>query len=259
MRHALARGAVVLAAVLGLQGAAGADRAGTVDLLPDLVAGELYGFNLERVANRTRLRFGTIGWNVGDGPLEAHGVRNDPADLVMRVRQLIYDAAGGHRQRFTPSVMIYDTGDNHDHWHTRQFMVVQLYKRGRPTGSVLGMRKIGYCLIDAARMSNPPPGSPSTRGYPTGSCGNRSSSFVRTGLSIGYGDDYPPQYAHQWMDVSGLVRGTYRICTTVDPLGEFVEKADTNNQRWTDIRIDVAAGSVAVLATAAGPCGPTVP
>jgi hypothetical protein len=107
-------------------------------------------------------------------------------------------------------------------------------------------------------MSNPPPNSPDTPGYPNGTCGNRSSTSVRTGLSIGYGDDYPPQYAHQWMDVSRLPLGTYRICATVDPLGDFVESRDGNNQRWVDVRVDVRAGTVQVLDTAVGRCGPNV-
>jgi len=260
VRRALVHTALLAAAVVGLDGAAGAGLRGAVERLPDLRVGQLYGVDLEPGdGRRTLLRFGTVGWNVGDGPIEARGYRNDSEDLVMRVRQRIYNSAGGHRDRITPSVMLYDTGDNHDHWHTRQFMVVQMYKRGSPTASVYGLRKIGYCLLDAAHMADPPPGSPPERVYGSGTCGSRSSTSVQTGLSVGYGDDYPPNYAHQWMDVTDIRAGTYRICTTIDPLEEFVEKVETNNQRWTDVRIDLSTGQVAVLATAVGACGPTVP
>ncbi|MBA3289110.1 MAG: hypothetical protein H0U21_14025 [Acidimicrobiia bacterium] len=246
--------------VVGLNGSTGGGAGGPRDLLPDLQVGSLYGFELESApGGRVRLRFGTVGWNVGEGPLEARGRRIDPTDLAMRVRQRIYDSAGGHRDRVTPSVMIYETGDHHDHWHTRQFMVVNMYRRGIPDRNVFGLRKIGYCLLDGARMSPPPQGSPPTRQYPRAACGFGDSQTVHSGLSIGWGDDYPPAYAHQWMDVTRLAAGVYRICTTIDPLKEFVELDESNNQRWTDVRLDLATGEVEVLATRIRPCGPTVP
>ncbi|MGI8762514.1 MAG: lysyl oxidase family protein [Ilumatobacteraceae bacterium] len=257
-RHVFHRVAMLMAVVVGFQGVATARQAAVVDLLPDARIAPLYGFGLEtRPGGKTRLHFGTIGWNVGDGPLEARGSRSDTDDPVMTVKQRIRNSAGGYRDRVTPALMIYETGDSHDHWHTRQFMVVNLYSRSAPGGDVYGLRKLGYCLLDAERMPIPPPGSPSTRSYPKGSCGNRTSTSVRTGLSIGYGDDYPPNYAHQWMNITGLRPGTYRICTTIDPFNDFVEKYETNNQRWTDLRIDIAAHQVDVLASQRGPCGPT--
>lgn len=259
-RRSWMRVAVVAALVLGIQGDAFAGSTGPSELFPDLRMAKLYGIDLETTARgRTRLHFGTIGWNLGDGPIEARGRRIAGGDLVMRVTQRIFNTAGGFRDRVSPAVMIYETGDHHDHWHVRQFTVVQMYKRGDPTGDVYGLRKIGYCLLDARRIVDPPPASPSRRVYPSEACGNRESQRVRTGLSVGYGDDYPPDYAHQWMDITGLAAGVYRICTTIDPLGEFVEKNERNNQRWTDVRINIAAGTVQVLATRQGVCGPSVP
>jgi lysyl oxidase len=259
-RRVWARVAVAAGLVVGVQGDATAGPAGLTDLLPDLRMAPLYGLVLETTPRgRTRLHFGTIGWNVGDGPIEARGRRIAPGDLVMRVTQRIYNSAGGHRDRVTPALMIYETGDHHDHWHVRQFTVVQMYKRGAPGGNVYGLRKIGYCLLDARRMANPPPASPQERGYRSTACGTRSSRRVRTGLSVGYGDDYPPDYAHQWMDITGLTPGVYRICTTIDPLDEFVEKNERNNQRWTDVRINIAAGRARILASAIAPCGPHRP
>jgi Lysyl oxidase len=254
------RAAAVVALAIGVHRDAGAGTSGAAELLPDLQMARLYGMELERTpAGRVRLHFGTIGWNLGDGPIEALGRRNAGGDLVMRVIQRIYNAAGGHRDRVTPAVMIYETGDHHDHWHVRQFTVVQMYRRGVATGSVYGLRKIGYCLLDARRITNPPAPSPDERVYRSDACGSRASRRVRTGLSVGYGDDYPPDYAHQWMDITGLRPGVYRICTTIDPLDEFVEKREGNNQRWTDVRINIATGRLRVLGTAIAKCGPHVP
>lgn len=229
------------------------------DLLPDMRMAPLYSMHLETTSNgRKHLRFGTIGWNVGDGPLEARGKKVDPPDQYMQFRQRIYNSAGGFRNRVTPGVMIFETGDHHHHWHVRQFMVAQMYKPGDPNGNVYGLRKIGYCLLDARRMGNPPPHSPTHGQYPFSACGVKTSTHVTMGLSVGYGDDYPSNFAHQWMDVTGIHAGTYRICTTVDPLGEFEEKNESNNQRWTDVSINLAQNHVKVLGTGVGACGPTV-
>lgn len=194
---------------------------------------------------------------MGDGPLEARGRISDPEVDYMSVKQRIYDSAGGHRDRQTSAVMFY-AGDGHDHRHTRQFMLVRMYRAGDPSGDVYGLRKLGYCLIDARRKSPPPPASPPTAQYPVGSCGTAGDTFVRSGLSVGWGDDYPPYYAYQWMDVTDAPTGVYRICATVDPLGDFLEKNEGNNQRWTDVRIDVAADEVQVLATGTAACGPGI-
>ena len=258
-RRVWTRVAVVVALLVGIQGDTGAGSSRPGDLLPDLQMARLYGMDLKTTrGGRIRLHFGTIGWNLGDGPIEARGRRNAQGDLVMRVIQRIYRSAGGFRDRVTPAVMIYETGDHHDHWHVRQFTVVQMYRRGAPGGSVYGLRKIGYCLLDARRIATPPAHSPDERVYRSDACGSRASRQVRTGLSVGYGDDYPPDYAHQWMDITGLAPGVYRICTTIDPLDEFVEKNERNNQRWTDVRINTGTGTVTTLATAIAACGPHV-
>ena len=50
-------------------------------------------------------------------------------------------------------------------------------------------------------------------------------------------DVYPWDFAFQWIDISGVPDGSFRVCVTADPLGRFVETRDNNNQVWTNIRI----------------------
>jgi hypothetical protein len=227
---------------------------GAVELLPDMRMANLYGMRLAKSPRgRDRLRFGTIGWNIGDGPLEVRGAKTDPDDPTMQVKQRIYRSDGTFRTRTTPSIMFY-AGDGHEHWHVRSFITVKLYKRGQPTGNVLGLRKLGFCLLDARQMPDPPPRSPASAVYRH--CGHAGDVRVNTGISVGYGDDYPPAWTLQWIDVTGLAPGGYRLCTTVDPHDDFVEKSEQNNQRWTDVRIDIPAGRVRVLATGVGSCRP---
>ncbi len=228
------------------------------DLLPDMKMARLYGLDLVTTASgRTRLTFGTIGWNFGEGPLEARGRRADTSDEAMQVKQRIRRSDGTWRARSSPAVMFYN-GDGHDHWHVRQFMRLNLYTPDEPDGDVYGLRKLGYCLLDATRRARPPAGSPDSPVYGSQACGHADDLSVRMGLSVGYGDDYPPAFAHQWMNVTDLPPGVYRLCSTVDPLNDFLEQREDNNQRWTDLRIDVAADELEVLDTAVGPCGPSV-
>ncbi len=262
MRRTVTTFLITAGLLVGLVGSASAaERTGggvPRDLLPDLRMAKLYGLDLVAAPRgRTRLIFGTIGWNLGEGPLEARGRRLDPSDDSMQVKQRIRRSDGSWRTRSTAAVMFY-SGDGHDHWHIRQFMLLNLYKPGQPGGDVYGLRKLGYCLLDAVRMPSPPPGSPVSQVYPNEACGHGDDVKVKTGLSVGWGDDYPPAYAHQWMDVTGLAPGVYRICSTVDPLNDFLEVREHNNQRWTDLRIDVAADEVEVAGTAVGACGPNV-
>jgi hypothetical protein len=238
--------------------ALGATTGTAVDLLPDMRMAKLYGLDLETTSRgRVRLHFGTIGWNLGDGPLEARG-RRDSGDSGMQVRQHILRSDGTWRGRMTPAVMTY-AGDGHDHWHIRQFMTVALYRPDVPGGDVYGLRKLGYCLLDAVRKPTAPPNSPTSRVYPGNACGTQSSLTVRTGLSVGWGDDYPPYFAFQWMDITGLAAGVYRLCSTVDPHNDFLETNEVNNQRWTDVQIDIASDTVAVVATGQGACAPPAP
>ena len=65
---------------------------GPNDLLPDMRMAQLYDMELETRPNgRVRLHFGTIGWNMGDGPLEVRGKKADPGANSMQVKQRIYD------------------------------------------------------------------------------------------------------------------------------------------------------------------------
>ncbi len=233
--------------------------AGTVtDLLPDLQVAPFYDLSLVTAPNgHVRLRIGTTTLNVGAGPFEADGVMVDPNDDYMVVRQRIYDSAAGSHTRRTPSVMADDLLHQQKQYQIVNFMTVDLYKANHPELDEFGMRKIAYCVRDGAQMASPPDASPPDPVYT--SCGNRSSTSVTMGISVGYGEDNPTTGKDQWIDVTDAAKGKYRICATVDPLGQFEQSDTTNDQRWTDVRINPAALTVKVLATGTDACGPNVP
>ncbi len=69
---------------------------------------------------------------------------------------------------------------------------------------------------------------------------------VLMGLSIGWGDEYPYYLSDQYVDITGLPNGKYRLKVTADYKGEFVESDDSNNFTWVDISL--RNGRVSVLA-----------
>jgi Lysyl oxidase len=68
---------------------------------------------------------------------------------------------------------------------------------------------------------------------------------VMMGLSVGWGDQYSASTNFQWIDITGLPNGRYRLTATADPGHLVKESSYANNSAWARIRITDA--SVAVL------------
>jgi hypothetical protein len=75
----------------------------------------------------------------------------------------------------------------------------------------------------------------------------RSSTFVKNGISVGWGDKYGWRLARQWIDVTGLASGEYYLKLTFDPLFQFQEIRHRNDCNWTRIRISRTSTAVTVL------------
>lgn len=229
--------------------------AGT-DLLPDMKMAPLYSLQVATSTNgHKKLRFGTIGYNVGDGALEVRA-RNRDGGEMLDVSQWIYRSDGTSYRVAKPDARVFYEGDGHDHWHVARFMVVRLKPNPGTSAPTRRIRKIGYCLVDSVALtgSDRPPNTPDHWVY--GSCGTSASRRITVGISVGYGDNYPPEFAHQSIDVTGLPVGSYRICATVNPDGIWTEKADNyaNNSYWMDLDLDAANNAVTVTDSGATPC-----
>jgi lysyl oxidase len=219
-------------AALGRPGPVGAATA--ADRLPDLGMAPLtdLGIDTTTLPGRRLLRFTTVIVNVGRGPFETIGSRPGTGTPEMTVRQRIYDDAGGARDVATPTVMFF-AGDGHDQWHVRD-----------AEGHELRRAKHGFCYYDNTPYRLALPGAPLWSIY--GHCGAAEDLTVTTGLSVGWGDTYPASIALQWIDITGLKSGRYRLTATADPGGWFVETSEANNATWLDIKL--TGSGVAVLA-----------
>jgi hypothetical protein len=241
-------------------------RAATL-LLPDLAMAEPYNLRVETRPNGRRLlHFGTIVWNVGDGPLEIRSRDRDGHEMSSVV-QRIATAEGGFVAYRPAGARTFYSGDGHDHWHVESFIDVALEPTrtdsSAPATTPRTLRKIGFCLVDLVRAPAElrPPNASLKRRFGTAGCGDLQSTSLRMGISAGWGDDDRPFFTHQWVNVTNLPAGTYRLCSTVNWDGLWRERADNtaNNVHWLDLSLDPLAGTVTVAGQGTTDCGAPAP
>lgn len=193
-----------------------------------------------------RLRFTAVIANVGAGPMEVVGIRGG-GEIGVVVQRL--QREGGPPREVVTDAQLYFAGDGHEHWHLRD---MQAYRLERLDGAAAAVsEKHGFCLWDNVRGDVVLPGTPQTAAF---SCPESlDDGEVRMGLSVGWRDVYPASLPDQFIDVTGLDSGRYRLWAEADPAsagrphGLFEESDEENNLTWADLDIDFEAGSVLVL------------
>lgn len=231
---------------------AAAPSGGPADRLPDLAMARPRDLRIQTLANgRRRLRFTGLIVNIGAGPFEIRASRKSVRVKTMAVRQRIYSNTGGQRTVATRASIKY-AGDGHDHWHVQKVAGYELYA-GSGAGPVLRRgAKVGFCFFDTRPFRSSLPRSPKTRRYLERGCGTHASRSLRIGLSVGWSDIYPWNFAWQWINVSGLPAGQYLLKLIADPNASFAEKRTDNNCNWTRILIPRKGSAVTVLGHGSG-------
>jgi len=202
--------------------------------LPDLGMARLTNIQIQNASGQRLLRFDTKIVNTGAGRFEVHGSRPSTSTPTMSVTQRVFDGAGGHRDLATAAEMYY-AGDGHNHWHVRNLQRFTLTRLD--SGANVGTgAKSGFCFFDNYRY-----GSTRDPFYTAvgGACryGAPSALRVKMGLSVGWGDRYSWKLPGQYIDVTGLPPGTYRLRCVADPSGWFREEDDANNFTWVDLQL----------------------
>ena len=220
------------------------------DRLPDLRMARLSSIQIQTRSNGDRwLRFDTIIVNVGAGAFEARGSRPNTSIPTMSVRQRIYNSAGGYHNRKTKAKMFY-AGDGHDHWHLRNLEEYTLTPLDNGARARTG-NKEGFCFFDNYRF-----GSTQAARYGPGCANGQPGALsVTTGLSRGWGDIYRWNTVGQYINVTGLPRGRYRLRATADKANRFKESKENNNSTWAELRIWGSRVSVIRYGPSAKPIG----
>ena len=73
------------------------------------------------------------------------------------------------------------------------------------------------------------------------------------GLSPGWNDTYRMGLRGQWIDVTDVPDGKYRLFTEVDPQGWFQEASTRNNRTWIDIDLERSSLGLAAPTIGTGP------
>jgi len=155
----------------------------------------------------------------------------------MTVTQRIYNDAGGYRDVATTAQMFF-AGDGHTHWHLLDLESYELIRldNGRKVGTGA---KEGFCFFDNYRFG-------STHDAFYKNCGRNPDALqVRMGLSRGWGDRYGAGTIGQYIDITNLTSGRYKLRATADADNWFSETNNSNNFTWVDIQI--SGNSVKVI------------
>jgi hypothetical protein len=195
-----------------------------------------------RPGGRKVLRFTSIVANIGRGPLQMVGVAKDGhanRGEKLNVRQQVLEPDGTFTSRRTDATMFW-SGDGHNHWHVTDIQLATLHSLDDV--EVGPYKKTGFCFIDSYRYtSNKPPHYTSANSV----CQVRASNGrVPMGVSVKWGDIYPASIAFQWVDITDVPNGKYRLKVFADPAteklpgGNFLESDETNNVGWVKIRIE---------------------
>lgn len=196
----------------------------------------------------TQLRFSTISWNAGTGPLTLVAGTIDSSTNSQDVWQWIKLEGGGDAKRLAGSFVWHPL---HNHFHFEGYALYTLQPASASGASDRTGQKTTFCVMDTNRIDGTLTGSP-TSGYYT-TCGSSTQ-----GMSVGWGDRYGSSLAGQSIDVTGMADGDYKLFIDVDPQNRLTEASEADNQSCVLLRIGVAARTVQVL-NATGCDAPAVP
>jgi Lysyl oxidase len=213
------------------------------ETLPDLRPLVPRSFTIQTTQTGQRqLRFTTLIANIGAGAFQVTGARPSTSATEMTVSQQIFNDQGGvSRSLSTPATMFF-AGDGHNHWHLRDLETYELVSIDNPGGGTRTGEKHGFCFWDNTKYNLSLPNAPQNPVYTN--CGTSSSLQVVAGLSVGWADKYAYKLPNQFIDITNLPSGQYRLVYTVDQQGYFTESRERNNVSCTDLRIDTASVTI---------------
>ena len=230
-------------------------------LLPDLVS-YLHEYSVAEVVTTPdgteffALRFAGFVTNLGDGPLDLRGNPQlaDDADLTSHdvwQRALTVD---GDWVNLTKPPIDFEVDDGHDHFHVMGIVEYSLWDTSG-TVEISSGAKVGFCLIDVEDVPDlhPNPGPQRYEQWDPDNfyckSGRPRAKILHMGVSEGWQDIYSFSETFQWIDVSDVQPGYYRIGQRVDPDNVIVESEETNNELLLTQRWQVVPGYVARPAT----------
>ena len=188
----------------------------------------------------TQLRFSSISWNSGAGPLELFAEPGLPAgqDVLQRVYR-----TDGSTVSYLAGTFAYHP--SHNHFHLEAYADYTLAPVGAPPGIVKkNSIKTSFCILDTTKVNHKLPGAPKKPVYKT-------CSPIVQGMSVGWGDKYGAHLPGQSIDITANPDGLYELTLEFDPQNVLKETDDSDNASC--VLLDIAASTLTVGKV--GPCG----
>ncbi len=201
---------------------------------------------------QTCLRFDQVIANRGAGPIEIAyqvpaGATPDHG-LPFPVSQRVYRSDGTFEDRPGGSVTFHPA---HGHYHYSSFANALLWRsdaRGRKLGTapVAAAHKVSFCMADI-RIDAWGEKGDGPRQYYAPDClfpyaSDGVTDEYRQGINNGWADVYDWYIPDQYVEVSGVADGFYRLEFCADPFNEIEEEDESNNCIANHIRLTGLAG-----------------
>lgn len=249
--------------------------------LPDIRATALTHLQIQNSQQREMLRFsnaiantGANNWQVRRGSqisdqaqiAYAESLGLDPSELAATGQELL--DSQGQIAAVIPDAALSEFHPEHKHFHigeTAEFGVERYVGSGDfhdPANwdSITGLEvvKTTFCLIDVNQIQ-PMPGSDPDHYEIIKSPANANlynDCFADVqGIQAGWIDRYNHSLQGQEVDITDLPAGKYRIISTVNPAGWFLESDYSNNVGWTGFEISRNSNGNANLSLIPGATG----
>ncbi len=182
------------------------------------------------------LRFDGVIANVGAGPLLVEGNPSGSSATGDPIAQVLLDRSGSIVDRLALSAgspgseVQFENSDGHDHWHLMGVAEYSLWSGDEDLQIVAGS-KIGFCLADVQPVEDyDGPQTPAV--YDAANqcaAGEPDAEFLSMGISAGWADVYSFSIALQWIDVSDVAPGVYRLAGVADPQDVLAESDSENS------------------------------
>jgi len=207
---------------------------------PNLVATPASSLSVVRESGVTNLRFSTMSWNSGTGPLELRAGTIDLAQLTRKVYQRVEWSDGTFNDRVAGDFVYHP---EHAHFHFEDYALYRLVPVNAPGASERQSAKTTFCVMDTNRISNFP--GPVSAAYTT------CTADVQ-GMSVGWADTYGAHLYGQSFDVTNSPDGDYDLIIDVDPRLRILESNESDNSSCVRIRLSVSNRTVQTLGSCTG-------
>lgn len=176
-------------------------------------------------------------------PLEIQASNPDANGVMQSVQQYVGTTPVGPGPGGKP-VVRYESADGHNHYHLKNAAEYSLWNLAETARMALAQKtEAGFCLEDSEQIGGNVPAAYASstnnfcgRNQGPGS-GNPPNPLIM-GISPGWRDIYYKGLSYQWVDVSNVAPGRYRLASRVNP-DKTIHESDYGNDGYVYLNATV--------------------